>query len=180
MKPRLGKQAARRAEAAPRPSTLQGCLGLLSLPCLFVAILLVDTTRTAIGTWRWRDGYERTELEIVYAPKSGRGSVNLEARVLSTGTELRVHGPSFPELMRSENALGVTLDNPEKLKGRRVSVWFNPHARNTLWGDLRVRSAANGELPGLPEAAEYLAVLVGMTTLAVALARPVLRRRVSS
>lgn len=39
MKRRLGKQAARTAEAAPGPSTLQGCLRLLSLPCLFAAIL---------------------------------------------------------------------------------------------------------------------------------------------
>ena len=175
----MGAKRRRERDPSSKVGAARGCLALLSLPCFFVAVLLVDTTRQAIGTWRWRDGYARTELEIVYAPRSGRGSTRLEARVLSTGTELSVDGPRFPELMRSENALGVTLDSPEKLKGRRVSVWFNPHARNTLWGDLRVLSAANGELPGLADAMEYLAVLVGLSALAVALVRPALRRRAS-
>lgn len=170
------KRRSRPSEPAPGPSTRQGCLALVGLLCFFVAVLLVDTTRRAFGTWHWRDGYSRTELEVLSA--SPRGRARVDGRVLSTGAELFVDGSRFPELMRTANGVVFTLDTPERLKGRRAAVWFNAQARSVLFGDLRVLSAADGELPGSASAAGHLAVLLGFVGLAVALIRPVLRRPV--
>lgn len=177
MGPKRKRRGVRAAEDSRGPSRSQGCLALLGLLCFFVAVLLFDTTRRAFGIWHWQGGYARTELEVLSA--SPRGRARVEGRVRSTGADLWVDGSRLPELMRTENGVVFTLDTPARLVGRRAAVWFNPQARNVLFGDLRVLSAANGEPPGLDSAAGYLAVLLGFVGVSVLLLRPVLRKPVS-
>lgn len=107
---------------------------LLGIVLILVAFLLLTSTPQSVYRWLKRDGYTRTEIEILSPPESHLSSMTV--RVLSTGDELSV----------PRNTL---VDSRKKL---RQTAWYNPEARLVLGFrlfDERIVSADTyPELPG--------------------------------
>jgi len=117
--------------AAPRPTRGSPAVLLGMLLLLGAFMLLTTTPEVMYQAWH-RDGYERTDAELL--SPSGR-SRSVRVRIGSSGAELSVRRTTFDT--RSEHA--------------RVPVWYNPEAivsAGITWLDVRVVSAERQpELP---------------------------------
>ena len=113
---------------------LAGCSGLV---LLLLACLLLTTAPQSVYRWSQRDGYTRTEIEVLSPPDSHLRSMRV--RVLSTGETLDIRRNAFTN-SRTRN---------------RLPAWYNPDARLMVLG-LRAfeeRLVSAEEHPELPDGA---------------------------
>lgn len=89
-------------------------LPLLGLLLILLACLLLTSTPASVYRWMKRDGYTRTEVEVLSPPDSRLSTMTV--RVLSTGEELRIERNTFSDSRRR----------------RRLPAWYNPEARLVL------------------------------------------------
>lgn len=107
---------------------------LLGLVLILLAFLLLTSTPQSVYRWLKRDGYSRTEIEVLSPPESRLSSMTV--RVLSTGDELYIRRTTFDD----------------SRKRSRLPVWYNPEARLVLGArlfDERIVSADT--YPELPD-----------------------------
>lgn len=89
---------------------------LFGLALLLIAFLLLTTTPQLVYRWSHRDGYTKTEIEVLSPPDSHLSSMTV--RVLSTGDELSIRWNTF-ERSREQN---------------RLPAFYNPDARQLVLG----------------------------------------------
>lgn len=89
---------------------------LFGLALLLIAFLLLTTTPQLVYRWSHRDGYTKTEIEVLSPPDSHLSSMRV--RVLSTGEELSIRRNTF-ERSREQN---------------RLPAFYNPDARRLFLG----------------------------------------------
>lgn len=87
---------------------------LVGLGLLLLAFLLLTSTPQVVYRWWKRDGYSRTEIEVLSPPESQLSS--MEVRVRSTGQRLSIRRTSFTN-SRTQSIL---------------PAWYNPDARLVL------------------------------------------------
>ena len=120
-------------------------LGIVLLLAAF--LMLTFTPELLFEAWH-RDGYQKTEAEILSAPEVRR---SIKLRIASSAEEIRVRRTTF-------NGVSPHM---------RISVWYNPEAILTgggTWLDTRVMTTERWpELPEFPQAltAALLNVLLG-------------------
>src|SRR5258706_5499811 len=123
-------------------------LRLLGIPILLAAFLMLTFTPQLLFQASNRNGYSRTEAEVLSGPGRSR---SVRIRIASTGEELMIRRTSFDSTAPHE----------------QLPIWHNPAARLvfviTIF-DLRVVSAQR--YPELPNLAE--AVLAALINLALA------------
>ena len=154
----------RRVSAPDKDGGFAGCSGLV---LILLACLLLTSTPQSVYRWWKRDGYTRTEVEVLSPPDSHLRW--MRARVLSTGQTLDVRRTSFAN-SRTRN---------------RLPAWYNPDARLvlglTVFDERLVSAEAYPELPG--GAAVFggaaLTVASGVGGLYLLLSRPAPRRTAS-
>ena len=123
-------------------STREGCAGCAGIALILLACLLLTSTPQEVYRWSQRNGYTRTEIEVLSPPDSHLRSMSV--RVLSTGQQLSVKRTSF------------TGSRDRK----RLPAWYNPDARWALGitiFDERVISAES--YPELPDAGVVFGLL---------------------
>lgn len=108
-----------------------GCSGLA---LILLACLLLTSTPQAVYRWSKRDGYTRTEIEVLSPPDSRLSSMRV--RELSTGATLDIRRNTFTD-SRTRN---------------RLPAWYNPDARLVLgirlFDERLVSADDHRELPG--------------------------------
>lgn len=124
---------------------------------ILLACLLLTTTPQEVYRWSQRDGYARTEIEVLSPPDGHLRSMSV--RVLSTGEKLSVKRNSF------------TGSRDRK----RLPAWYNPDARwvlgITIFDERLVSAENNAELPDARDAFGLLFVTVASALLGVFLLR---------
>jgi hypothetical protein len=132
MRTHHGKRQTQSAEQALRRSGFAGLLGLVLLLGAF--LMLTFTPQLVYREWH-RDGYDRTEAEVLSGP--GRAK-SFRVRIVADDRELLVKSTSFDG----------------RVQHQRIPVWYNA-AAHVEFGirlfDERVISAERTpELPGFP------------------------------
>lgn len=84
---------------------------LLGLVLILLACLLLTSTPQSVYRWMNRDGYTRTEIEVLSPPEGHLSTMRV--RALSTGEELSIKRNTFH-------------DSRER---RRLPAWYNPEAQ---------------------------------------------------
>jgi hypothetical protein len=139
MHTRPGKRQAESTDHALRRSGFAGLLGLLLLLAAF--LMLTFTPQLVYKAWH-RDGYARTEAEVLSGP--GRAK-SFRVRVVADNQEVSVKSTSFDG----------------RVQHQRIPVWYNPAAHVefgiTLF-DERVISAERW--PELPDFTGALAAVL--------------------
>lgn len=114
-------------------STREGCAGCAGIALLLLASLLLTTTPQEVYRWSHRNGYTRTEIEVLSPPDSYLRWMSV--RVVSTGEELSVERNSFTGSRDRQ----------------RLPAWYNPEARwepgITIFDERLVSAEDNAELP---------------------------------
>jgi hypothetical protein len=87
---------------------------LLGLLLILLACLLLTSTPQSVYRWMQRDGYTRTEIEVLSPPESRLSTMTV--RVLSTGEEISIQRNTFHDSRQR----------------RRLAAWYNPEARLIL------------------------------------------------
>lgn len=138
-------------------STREGCAGCAGIALLLLASLLLTSTPQEVYRWSHRNGYTRTEIEVLSPPDSHLRSMSV--RVLSTGQTLSV----------KRNTFTGSRDR------KRLPAWYNPDARWALglpiFDERLVSAENNAELPDAGSAFGLLFVTVASALLGVFLLR---------
>ncbi|HEX2224800.1 MAG TPA: hypothetical protein VHN15_11400 [Thermoanaerobaculia bacterium] len=87
---------------------------LLGLLLILLACLLLTSTPQSVYRWMKRDGYTRTEIEVLSPPEGHLSTMRV--RVPSTGEELSIKRNTFSDSRRR----------------RRLPAWYNPEAQLIL------------------------------------------------
>ncbi|HJX28057.1 MAG TPA: hypothetical protein VJ885_09100 [Thermoanaerobaculia bacterium] len=152
----------RRSEGSAR----EGCAGWVGIALLLLASLLLTSTPQEVYRWSHRNGYTRTEIEVLSPPDSHLRWMSV--RVLSTGQKLSIKRNSF------------TGSRDRK----RLPAWYNPDARwalgITIFDERLVSAEDNAELPDAGSVFGLLFVTVASALLGVFLLRSPAQDRKSS
>lgn len=130
------------------PLTGGDLLRLLGFPLLLGAFLMLISTPQLVFQSLNRDGYSRTEAEVLTGPGRSR---SIRIRIASTGEEITVRRTMFDGI--GEN--------------RREPIWYNPSARLvlgvTVFDERALSTGRHQELPDLSQAffASLLTVALG-------------------
>lgn len=138
-------------------STREGCVGCAGIALLLLASLLLTSTPQEVYRWSHRNGYTRTEIEVLSPPDSYLRWMSV--RVLSTGQKLSV----------KRNTFTGSRDR------KRLPAWYNPDARwapgITVFDERLVSAENNAKLPEAGSAFGLLFVTVASALLGVFLLR---------
>src|SRR4028119_1580902 len=184
----------RRSEGSAR----EGCAGWVGIALLLLASLLLTSTPQEVYRWSHRNGYTRTEIEVLSPPDSHLRWMSV--RVLSTGQKLSIKRNSFtgprdrqrlpardtpaaprapgPPLSVERNSFAGSRDR------KRLPAWYNPDARwalgITIFDERLVSAEDNAELPDAGSVFGLLLVTVASALLGVFLLRSPAQDRKSS